>query len=96
MTELKLGLLLFRSDVLAALRARDWTTLRDTLERNRARVRCPAQEWEGLLADPSALQETLYTQVAAEPLLEPLHAEARAWLAAHRGWRGRERAGVAA
>ena len=83
MEDLKLGLLLFRVDLLQALRSRDLARLRACLVRYRPYVQCATGQFRRLLSDDGYLQAAMYERIVDEPLLEPLHQEAQAWLESH-------------
>jgi hypothetical protein len=83
MDDVKFGLLLFRLDLLEALRSRDLAQLRACLLRHRPYVQCTPEQFRRLLRDDSYLQATMYERIADEPLLRALHPEAHAWLEAH-------------
>jgi len=83
MEDLQLGLLLFRVDLLQALRSRDLARLRACLVRHRPYVQCAPGQFRRLLNDDRYLQAAMYERILGEPLLGTLHPEAQAWLEVH-------------
>ncbi|MSQ32852.1 MAG: hypothetical protein EXR60_00250 [Dehalococcoidia bacterium] len=83
MEDLEFGLLLFRVDLLQALRSRDLDRLRACLVRQHPYVQCAPGQFRRLLNDDLYLQAAIYERIVAEPLLEALHPEAQAWLEVH-------------
>lgn len=83
MDDMRFGLLLFRLDLIQALRSRDLGRLRGCLVHHRPYVQCSREQFRRLLQNDGYLQATMYEQIAGEPLLKLLHAEAQGWLEAH-------------